>query len=182
MQKEIGPAVFIPFGFLKYQGKAFSEYSPEERVKITDEIARALPTPSIFPPDRKRPNESIKEFYDRVVKDNGEGIVLQDLSSGELFKKKHRLDFDLKIEDIIEGSGRLKGSMGALVLSDRSGAIVGKVGTGFSDSLRDEIFKNKKSYLGKLVKISSDKPLLPKSIRGPSFIGFTVDKSVPDLL
>jgi hypothetical protein len=72
--------------------------------------------------------------------------------------------------------------MGALVLSDRSGAIVGKVGTGFSDSLRDEIFKNKKSYLGKLVKISSDKPLLPKSIRGPSFIGFTVDKSVPDLL
>jgi len=182
MQEALGKAEFIPFELQEFQGKKFSDYSPEERAKLVDSIADALPNTYIKPPERKRPGESVRDFFNRVVAAGGEGIVLQDRVTGEFYKKKNRLDFDLRIKDITEGTGRLSGSAGALVLEDRSGTEVGNVGTGFSDEMRKDLFKNKSSYIGKLVKIKSDAPLKAKSIRGPSFVGFSVDKSIPDLL
>lgn len=182
LQQQHGKPEFIPFEVVKYKGKDFSQFTPEERIKIVDEVANAIPNSYIKPPERKRPTESLRDFYERIVANNGEGIVLQDRTTGEFLKKKNRIDYDLKIKDVLEGDGRLKNHMGSLVLEDRSGTEVGNVGTGFSDSMRKEIFENKKKYIGQLVKITSDKPLVAKSLRGPAFAGFTVDKSTPDLL
>jgi len=182
MQQEHGKPEFIPFEVVRYQGKDFSQFTPEERIKIVDDVANAIPNSYIKPPERKRASESLRDFYERVVANNGEGIVLQDRTTGEFLKKKNRLDYDLKIKDVLEGDGRLKGSMGSLVLIDNSDTEVGNVGTGFSDALRKEIFENKNKYIGQLVKITSDKPVVAKSLRGPAFAGFTIDKSTPDLL
>ena len=182
LQEEKGKVEFIPFDIIKHKGKYFTEYTAEERAKIVEEVAKALPNNYIYPPDRKRKTESLREFYDRIVTDKGEGIILQDKASGSYLKKKNRADYDLTVKEILEGTGRLKGSMGSLVLADRSGIIVGNVGTGFTDALRQEIFKNKKKYIGRLVKVESDPPIVAKSLRAPSYVGFTTDKSTPDLL
>ncbi|MNY73186.1 hypothetical protein D3C86_2119170 [compost metagenome] len=63
--------------------------------------------------------------------------------------------------------------MGALVLKDGSGRIVGKVGTGFDRSARIAAWKNPKLFLGKLIQVRAYVPSVPGGlIRFPVYNGF----------
>jgi len=179
-QQEKGFARFIPFDVA--DPEKVESMSVAERKDYIKSLTEALSNSHIRYPEEKSSGESIKDFYNRITRNGGEGIVLQNVRTGEFIKKKSRMDYDLKISDFVEGSGKYKGNaIGAIVLTDGNGNEVGKVGTGMSDALRRDMYRNPKKYIGQLVKVQSDKPLVGK-LRGPSFKGFTTDKNTADTL
>jgi len=71
--------------------------------------------------------------------------------TNNLLKCKVMQDCDLQIIGFQEGSGKYSGSLGALIV-DYKGMPLG-VGSGLSDSMRQHIWENQDSYLGRVVTV-----------------------------
>lgn len=75
------------------------------------------------------------ELYLRRALDMGyEGLILR--QGNKWLRVKPKLTADVRVLDVIEGTGKHKGRMGALVTT------MGKVGTGFTDELRATVWRN----------------------------------------
>lgn len=72
--------------------------------------------------------------FSTALKKGYEGLVLHG-PNGERLKVKNKETYDVKVLQILEGKGKHKGRMGALVTE------MGKVGTGFSDDERRHWWK-----------------------------------------
>jgi DNA ligase-1 len=100
-----------------------------------------------------------------------------------LLKVKKMSTVDLEIMGYEEGSGRLSGTLGAILVRYKGGNIV-KVGSGFSDSLRDLIWENQADYLGAICEIQYFEETTNAdggtSLRFPIFKDFRPDKLTPD--
>ncbi len=101
----------------------------------------------------------VQELLDKVVSEGGEGVMINLLESTykftrcwDIMKVKRMQTLDLRITGFEEGSGRLAGTLGALLV-DYKGNIV-KVGSGFDDQTREEVWKNQVDYLNRIVEIS----------------------------
>ena len=129
------------------------------------------------------------EWLNRVTADDGEGVMCNVCSekyswtrSWALVKVKKMQDVDLQIIGFEEGSGRLSGTLGALLVRYKNNNIV-KVGSGFSDELRKEIWNNQADWLSSVVSVqyfeetNSDNGV---SLRFPVFLERRVDKLTPD--
>jgi ATP-dependent DNA ligase len=73
--------------------------------------------------------------------------------SKHLLKMKHTEEFVLEVVDIEEGSNKYENTMGALVVLYKGNRV--GVGTGFSDSLRDTIWKSPANVIGRFIEIES---------------------------
>lgn len=174
-QKQIGLMRFAPFRIDK--GPNGEENLPyEDQYKIIQQIAKDQPY--FFEPP-KRAEGSADAFFKDIGIKKGEGIVRIHKETGQAYKKKHRYDYDLIVVEVIPGTGKYSDAMGALLLKDKTGRIVGKVGTGFTDEQRRSIMRNANRYIGSLVKVSS-RPPLAGQLREPSFLGMTTDKNEAD--
>lgn len=89
-------------------------------------------------------------------------------------KMKPVNDVDLKIVGFEEGEGRHKGRLGAIIVNHKGKKV--NVGSGFSDSERTRIWKNKKKYKGKVVEIAYQEETKDGSLRFPVFKGMRFDK------
>ena len=91
--------------------------------------------------------------------------------------------FYIEEVEVEEGEGRLAGTLGAIHVRYRDGNIV-KVGSGFSDWHRNEIWQNQIYYIGKIVEIQyfeetkNDKGGV--SLRFPIFKDIRLDKLTAD--
>lgn len=101
----------------------------------------------------------VTEILEQIVAAGGEGIILNDTSAvyqwsrtWALQKVKRMQTLDLRVVGFEEGSGRLAGTLGA-ILVEYKGNIV-KVGSGFDDQTRDDIWNHQADYLGTLCEIS----------------------------
>ena len=84
------------------------------------------------------------------------------------FKVKPVETHDVAVTSMVEGTGKHKGKMGALVTA------MGKVGTGFTDKQRQEFWDD--SPVGKIIEVES-MMLTPKGkFRHPRYIRLRVDK------
>ena len=175
-QKDKGLIHFAPFRV--YKGPHGEENLPyDQQYKFLQEMSKDLPY--FFEPP-KTTDRPAKEFHEEIGRRKGEGVVMVDLDTGENYKLKHRFDYDLRIAGFTEGTGRLKDKgIGAIKLEDKHGKDVGHVGTGLTDLMRQDMFKNPNKYIGQLVKVNSKKPLIGK-VREPSLLGFTTDKNEAD--
>lgn len=120
----------------------------------------------------------IKTLVDEQRAMGHEGVMINLADAFYTFKRTNNLlkvkvmqDADLRIIDIKEGDGRFSGTLGALIV-DYKGTPVG-VGSGLTDDVRSEIWKNPDKYIGRIAKIryfeeTSDKNGV-KSIRFPVF-------------
>lgn len=80
--------------------------------------------------------EDINTALAIVVDQGHEGLVLREQGGKErLFKVKPHETYDVNVTGMIEGTGKHKGRMGALLTPK------GKVGTGFTDKEREEWYK-----------------------------------------
>lgn len=129
--------------------------------------------------------EVILPILDKVVNENKEGLMInldkeyECKRTSSLLKVKKMYSMDLKIIGFEEGTGKNKNNLGALLV-DFKGNKVG-VGSGLSDSLREEIWNNKEKYLNKIAEIqyfeiSKDKNNI-ESLRFPVFKCFRNDKN-----
>lgn len=124
---------------------------------------------------------NIKEWLDYAVKNDKEGLMLnRDTTykcnrNNGILKVKKFYTMDLEVIDLEEGSGRLKNTLGAIVVRYKDNTV--NVGSGFSDSLRKEIWSHKSDYIGRIAEvkykeISKDKKSGKESLQFPVFISF----------
>lgn len=112
---------------------------------------------------------------------NYEGIVVNPLK----YDYEHKRSFhwlkvkaieseDLEVIDIYEGEGRLADSLGGIVVD--FGGVPVRVGSGFSDVLRERIWADPYFAIGRIVEILYHEVTPDGSLREPRFLRFRDDK------
>jgi len=128
----------------------------------------------------------ISQWLDYAVAHDWEGLMLnRDVPykrkrHNGCLKIKRFYTMDLPIVAIEEGQNRLAGTLGDLVV-DFKGNLV-RVGSGFNDEQRNEVWENQQDYIGKLVEVkykevTKDKKTGLESLQFPIFVRFRNDKS-----
>ena len=127
----------------------------------------------------------MKQMFQNIVSQGGEGIMLRDPKSlyqqkrtKNLLKVKPTDDAEAVIENMVEGQGKDSGRMGALkVHLAKNPSIKFKIGSGFTDKLRQDFWNKKEHYIGNEVTFGY-KGLTAKGVpRHPVFIRKKLDKA-----
>jgi DNA ligase-1 len=132
----------------------------------------------------------IPTLLDKAIANGEEGIMINDCEAfyefgrtWSLMKVKKMNTLDLEIIGFEEGSGRLAGTLGAILVRYKNNNVV-KVGSGFSDGLRDLIWENQDDYLGAICEIQYFEETTNAdggiSLRFPIFKDFRSDKLEAD--
>ena len=132
----------------------------------------------------------ILELLESEIARNQEGVMINICDAPYEFKRTWSLmkckkmnTLDLQIVGFEEGSGRLSGTLGAILVRYKDGNIV-KVGSGFSDILRTQIWANQDKYLYSICECQFFEETTNadggKSLRFPVFKDFRPDKLVAD--
>jgi DNA ligase-1 len=132
----------------------------------------------------------ILELLDSEIARDQEGIMINICDAPYEFKRTNNLlkvkkmsTLDLEIVGYEEGEGRLVGTLGAILVRYKNGNIV-KVGSGFSDRLRAELWRARGDFLGKIVEIQYFEETTNAdggiSLRFPIFKDFRPDKLEAD--
>ena len=102
--------------------------------------------------------QEAEAVFEKMLADGFEGIILKN-SSGPFEgskRAKHQIKFkaektaDLRIYDLIEGTGKYAGMLGAFRMGTDESDLIVNVGSGLSDAQRREIWDNPDSALGKI--------------------------------
>lgn len=128
----------------------------------------------------------IDKLLGQMVAEDKEGLMLNTdvpykrTRHKGILKIKRFYTMDLKIIGYEEGTGRLEGTLGALVLEYKGNTV--KVGSGFTDEQRTEFWANRDDIIGSLCEvkykeISSDKNTGLESLQFPVFVQMRFDKS-----
>ena len=121
----------------------------------------------------------IMKWLDYAVRKGWEGLMLNKDAvykckrTTDLIKIKRFYTMDLHVVEVLEGDGRLKGTLGALVVQYKSNTV--NVGSGFDDETRKKFWENKESLIGRAVEvkykeISKDKKTGLESLQFPIFV------------
>lgn len=127
----------------------------------------------------------IDKWLNFAVSNDKEGLMLnKDViykckrHSG-ILKVKRFYNIDLKIIGYEEGSGRLTGTLGALVVDYKGNPV--NVGSGYSDELRSQLWNMRDDLIGKIIEVkykeeSMDKTTKLPSLQFPIFVQMRLDK------
>lgn len=132
----------------------------------------------------------ITKCLDEAIAEGQEGIMINDVfapysftRTWSLCKVKKMQTMDLQIVGFEEGSGKYANTLGAILVRYKNGNTV-KVGSGFTDWLRSEIWNNRSKYLDVICEISyfetSTNAEGGESLRFPIFKDFRYDKVEAD--
>ena len=132
----------------------------------------------------------VLEYLEEAIANQEEGVMINICDAPyefgrtwNLMKVKKMNTLDLEIVGFEEGSGRLAGTLGAILVRYKDGNIV-KVGSGFSDELRKQIWTNPSDIIGKIVEVQYFEETTNAdggiSLRFPVFKDFRPDKLQPD--
>jgi DNA ligase-1 len=132
----------------------------------------------------------ITELLEEEVANGEEGIMINICDAPYEFKRTNGLlkvkkmqTMDLEIIGFEEGTGRLAGRLGAVLVRYKNGNVV-KVGSGFSDDFRVTIWNKQSDYLGNICEIQYFEETTNadggESLRFPIFKDFRPDKTEAD--
>jgi DNA ligase-1 len=168
-------AVYYVFDCPSAQGDKFG------RCKFLSEQFKTLYCVFFISHHKKYSYDAISEYYERMIKAGYEGIVI--CSSNSLYEDKRswnwmkwvpKLTIDLRCINFLEGTGKNKGKLGAIVVENKGVKI--RVGTGFSDFGRQEIWDNPSKYLNKTAEIEYKEISKNGALRMPRFKCWRWDK------
>ena len=128
----------------------------------------------------------ITRYLNEAIANNEEGIMIninnapyEFRRTNSLLKVKKMRDADLEIIGYEEGSNTNKGKLGAFLTRYKNGNVV-KVGSGFTKELREEVWKDPDSYIGKIIAVQyfeeTENQSGGISLRFPVFLDFRTDK------
>ena len=127
----------------------------------------------------------IDEWLQYAVDNDWEGCMLNKDTVYEckrttnLIKIKRFYSMDLNVIGYEEGTGRLSGTLGALIVDFKGNTV--NVGSGYDDATRQYIWNNRDSILGKIIsvkykEITKDKKTQLESLQFPVFEMIRTDK------
>ena len=129
----------------------------------------------------------IWKWLDYAEENDWEGIMLnldtpyECKRTKNLIKVKKFMSCDIKCTGVEEGSGRNKGTLGALVCDYKGNKV--NVGSGFSDGDRKRIWQHPEDVIGKIITVKYKEETKNKdgglSIQFPVFETIRFDKSEP---
>ena len=135
--------------------------------------------------DTAEGHDVMNRYAQDAVANGFEGIMIKDLSapyeckrSSFWMKWKPTITVDLNIVGFEEGTGRNAGRLGAIICEgvDDDRRICVNVGSGFSDTLRDEYWTSRDQLLGDVVEVEADAVTQNQdgsySLRFPRFVRF----------
>jgi DNA ligase-1 len=133
-----------------------------ERYTQLQSIIKDIPYVKLVTQTRVTSDKQMEELYKKVLEKGGEGLVLRNPSMNyikkrtkDLLKVKPTDDNEGIIINMIEGKGKDTGRMGALVVELKNNrSIKFKIGTGFTDALRQNFWNKKQNYKNRLVTFS----------------------------
>ena len=122
------------------------------------------------------------EVLHKIFIDSGyEGAMVKDLDAPyrfgrgyEIMKLKLFHDVDLEIEALEEGTGKHTGKLGSIEVTFNGVKV--SVGSGFTDELREEIWSDPDSFVGRVVEIRYQEVTPDGSLRFPTFVCFRNDR------
>lgn len=120
-------------------------------------------------------NDNIPEYEGVVLKDSHSGLGADMIAA----KIKPDVTEDYVVMGFNEGSGRLKGNLGALqggLYVNGTLTSICSVGGGFTDVRRTEIWNNKEKYLGKVFKAYGKAKFASGALRHSNFDMWREDK------
>ena len=130
---------------------------------------------------------NIYGIYEKVINEGEEGLVIDIADASyvrakgtSMFKMKPEVSGDFKVVDVIEGKGKDAGRLGAFVIEYKDNIV--HVGSGLTDSIREEVWADPDKYIGKLIEVvyfgeTKDEKTGLASIRLPRFKRFRHDKT-----
>ena len=174
--------------------RGFWNAQQHKRISILDRAADALRHKTtllkIMPGmevdlDTAEGRSQMRQFADEAVKQGYEGIMIKDLDapyqcrrSSFWMKWKPTITVDLNIVGFEEGTGRNQGRLGAIICEgvDNGRDIRVNVGSGLSDSDRDEYWNARRDLVGRVVEVQADAVTQNQdgsySLRFPRFLRF----------
>lgn len=123
--------------------------------------------------------KEILRLYKKAIAKKFEGVMIKDLdgtySPGKRTRAFQKLKavttHDAKVLEVLPGSGKYKGAMGALVVAYKGKKL--RIGTGFSDKERVAMWRKRDAMLGKWIEFSTQKG----TRRSPVFYRLRDDKT-----
>ena len=123
----------------------------------------------------------IQRIHDSYVSEGYEGAMIKDVNAPykfgrgyEVMKFKSFHDVDLKIKQLLEGTGKHSGKLGSFVV-DYKGVEV-QVGSGLTDELRERIWESPESFVGRVIEVRYQEVTPDGSLRFPTFVCFRNDR------
>jgi len=126
-----------------------------------------------------------KEFNKKAIDAGFEGVMLKSIDATYVCKRdtawlklKPFIEVSLEIKDVEEGTGRNEGRLGAVICEgvDDGKTIRVNVGSGFSDSDRDDYWRERADIIGHVVEVRADAVTQNQdgtySLRFPRFLKF----------
>ena len=156
----------------------------EQVMNRVKEIINKVRTNKImFPPVAKTPTQKfnlLKSIKNGENKLTSEGIVIWRKYPKAPVKHKLKRDWDVYIVKIFPGEGKYKGkgAGGFWYSLKKGGPIVGKVGNGFTDEQRIDMWRNPDKWVGKIAVVEAQDQYPSGALRMPVFKTLHLDKNV----
>ncbi len=155
----------------------------DRRYQLYSDVCGVLDTKYIQPVKHIKVKnlEHIYQTFDKVINAGYEGLVIKPAKhkyqmkrSWDWMKLKVENTEDLKIIGFFEGEGKYVGQLGGLIV-DYHGVAV-RVGSGFSDTERVNIWQDQESFINQLIEVKYHEVTPDGSLRHPVYKGFRWDK------
>jgi hypothetical protein len=150
-----------------------------QRLEKLKEVLKYLPEEFHLPEMATTPEEA-KQLWENIQSGKypltREGIVIH-LPEGKPQKAKLRNEYDVYIRGFAPGKGRLANQgIGSIRYSlTPDGPIVGEVGSGLSDELRQQMHEDPDAFIGRVARILAQEQFPSGAYRAPVLLGLHED-------
>lgn len=163
------------FDVRKAEGKDVSKLPYKERLEQLRAFVKHFPASVFHVPE----TATTQAAADKMLADikagknplTREGVVVHAPEHAASRKVKLTDEHDVFIKEIFAGEGKHKGRAGGFTYSmKKNGPEVGRVGTGFPDALRKELWDAKEEYKGRRARVQAQEVLPSGALRAPVLI------------
>lgn len=189
-QKEQGKLLPVIYDVVKFKGKDVRNAPYKEKLDILRQVSKELPVLKlpIMAHTKTEKERLVQDIKNKRLPETEEGVVVWELEGENTPATKAKIvkEHDVYVRDFFpatEGSKYDKTHVGGFYFSHtENGPIVGRVGSGLSDALREDMFKNPKKYIGMVSVVEAQAKYPSGALRMPVHTTFHLDKNAQNKL
>lgn len=178
MQQGRGLLRAAPFDVVRYKGQDVEQAPYARKLAILKEVQEKIPFLEIPPTavTSKEKERLMAKIQEGKLKETKEGVVAWPVGEGRPTKYKLRPDVDVEVVGVFAGQGKHEGRAGGLLVRTDPKAPITRVGTGFSDNQRTQLWQERHDVAGRVAKVETQQVFPSGKLRAPSFKEFHIEK------